>query len=91
LTIRKKSFARGSRRKGRANCRSAILLNFLLRPARQAAQKDGQELPVRQTLPPPDGGTNGVKSLEKPGKILAPKWHGVCDSLCGTLYSDVRP
>jgi hypothetical protein len=91
MTIRKKSFARGSRRKGRASCGTAILLNFLKSMVRRTAQKDGQDLPVRQTLPPAEDGTNSVKTLEKRGKVPGLKWHGACDSLCGTLYSDVRP
>jgi hypothetical protein len=71
MTIRKKSFARGNRRKGRASRSPAILLNFLNSPARWAAQKDGQDLPVRQTLPPRDGAANSVKTLEKREKYQA--------------------
>jgi len=91
MTIRKKSFARGTRRKGRASCSPAILLNFLKKLGRRTAQKDGQDLPMRQTLPRARKGLNSVKTLEMPGKTTGSKWHGVCDSLCGTLYLDVRP
>jgi hypothetical protein len=66
---RKKIFAREVRRKGRANCRPAILLNFLGSTTLRAAQKDGQDLPVRQTLPPSCQGPNSVKSLEKRAKM----------------------
>jgi len=69
VTIRKKIFAREARRKGRANCGAAILLNFLESKRLAAAQKDGQDLPVRQTLPPSRHAPNSVKSLEKRAKM----------------------
>jgi hypothetical protein len=48
---------------------TAILLKFLKIMARQTTQRDGQDLPVRQTLPPANDGPNSVKSLEKRGKM----------------------
>jgi hypothetical protein len=38
------------------------LLNFSRGGPIQAAQKDGQDLPVRQTLPPASADLNGVKT-----------------------------
>jgi len=52
-----------TRRKGRARRGSAILLRFLKTQSVSATQKDGQELPVRQTLPPARAGLNSVKTL----------------------------
>jgi hypothetical protein len=77
-------------RKGRARCGSAILLRFSKTLTVCATQKDGQELPVRQTLPPVRSGLNSVKIPQNQAKTAPPAWHGVCDNGWGTKYSD-RP
>jgi hypothetical protein len=88
MMIRKNIFARITRRKGRARCITAILLNFLAGAPATAAQKDGQDLPVRQTLPPGTPCLNSVKTQQNRANIGHSRWHGPCDSLCGTMYSD---
>jgi len=88
MMIRKNIFARITRRKGRARCITAILLNFLQRPPAATAQKDGQDLPVRQTLPPGTLRLNSVKTQQNRANVSHFGWHGPCDSLCGTMYSD---
>jgi hypothetical protein len=65
MMIRKKIFARRTRRKGRARCSTPILLIFLESARRRAAQKDGQDLPVRQTLPPPRYSQDRAKTQKK--------------------------
>jgi hypothetical protein len=64
MMIRKNIFARITRRKGRARCITAILLNFLDGAPVATAQKDGQDLPVRQTLPPGTAHPNSVKTQQ---------------------------
>jgi hypothetical protein len=60
-----------------------ISLDFPRGPALRTAQKDGQELPVRQTLPPGGPFVNGVKPQGNQGKTAHSKWHDACDSLFG--------
>jgi flagellar hook-associated protein 1 FlgK len=56
---------------------------FFAAMAKAPAQKGRQQMPVRQTLPPPRGSPNSVKPRRKAGKIAHIKWHGACDSLFG--------
>jgi hypothetical protein len=63
--------------------RAVISLDFPRGPAPRTAQKDGQDLPVRQTLPPRGSLVNGVKTQRNQGKNIHSKWHGACDSLFG--------
>jgi hypothetical protein len=64
------------------------LLIFLREVPAEGAQKDGQDLPVRQTLPPGTPRLNSVKIQQNRENISHFRWHGPCDSLCGTMYSD---
>jgi hypothetical protein len=61
---------------------------FFPRATGQAPQKDRQDLPVRQTLPPSSRAPNGVKTNNSAQKTAIPRWHGACDCFCGTMYSD---
>ena len=44
----------------------------------------GQDLPVRQTLPPGADRPNSVKTQQNRAKITVLKWHGACERLFGT-------
>jgi hypothetical protein len=49
--------------------RPAILLNFLAGAPARTAQKDRQDVPVRQTLPPPQPGLDRIKTRQKREKF----------------------
>jgi hypothetical protein len=68
-----------------------ISLDFPQKPRLPTAQKDGQDLPVRQTLPPSGPGVNAVKTQGNQGKTAHLKWHGACDSLFGNKAQGLFP
>ncbi|HJT42400.1 MAG TPA: hypothetical protein VJ750_02755 [Rhizomicrobium sp.] len=69
----------------------AYLLIFSAAIRSGAPKKGGQELPVRQSLPVAHHRMNRVKTQRNRAKIAHLRWHGACDSLCGTMYSDDSP
>jgi hypothetical protein len=51
------------------------------------ARKDGQDLPVRQTLPPAAHRARAAEIQQSREKTAATAWHGACDGPCAKQES----